>query len=72
MSDALERRVRVLEGRSAPPATPPRLIVGEPGEAAEDALRRIYGDDIPEPKPGSRVPPFIVAVGVEPLPRSEA
>ena len=71
MGAPLERRMRALEARFAPLPAPPRLLVGEPGETKEDALLRVFGDDVPVSKAG-KPPSFILAVGVGPIDPEDA
>jgi hypothetical protein len=60
MARALENRILRLETSQRPLAGPPLLIVPEPDESTEAAIRRVCGEAGLPPRPAEAAPHLIV------------
>jgi hypothetical protein len=60
MARALENRIARLENSQGPLAGPPLLIMPEPDESAEAAIRRVCGKAGLPPRPPEAGPHLIV------------
>ena len=67
MSDKKKRLDKLEAKVPPPPATPPRLVIIEPGETTEQAIFRVYGV---AGLPPSKVPHLII-VPVSPVSRRD-